>query len=75
MFNFTGFTISTTPGTRFILELNVALPYSSNSNVAQNSISQLITVFVRQCGRGEAFTTNETCQVCPPGTYDLIARS
>jgi hypothetical protein len=38
-FNFTGFTISTTPGSQLILELNVALPYTSNSNSAQNSIS------------------------------------
>jgi hypothetical protein len=74
LFNFTGFTVSTTPGSQLILELNVALPYTSNSNVEQNSISKLITVSVRKCGRGESFSVNETCKVCPPGTYDLLPR-
>lgn len=72
VFNFTGFTVITEPGTNFTLELTVNME-SETSVLELMSRNFLIKVFVRKCLPGEEFTPDEKCALCPRGTYLLEA--
>lgn len=69
-FNFTGFTIITEPNSTFHLELTVNL--RSEATLDQFFVNTLVWVHVRPCLPGEEFSHDETCTICPRGTYSLV---
>ena len=72
VFNFTGMTIVTQPGSRIILELTVNMK-QEGSNLPLFARNERTTVQVRPCYKGEEFTQDERCVRCAPGTYLLEA--
>lgn len=72
VFNFTGFSVTSEPGSELRLELVVRMP-SLNLDAEYITVNRVIPVKLRKCKAGEEFTPDEKCKVCPEGTYNLVA--
>ena len=72
--NFTGLEVVAEPGYPIQLELSIDLS-SEIDGTRYFEQNQVIEVQVRKCLAGEQFTAEGKCEVCPPGTYLLVAPS
>jgi hypothetical protein len=69
VYRFNNVTVSAIPGTPVNLALNIAGVQTYGNNVSFMNTPLSFTVALRPCYLGESYLTDNSCKMCPAGTY------